>query len=87
MTGGAALAEWARPKIKVSDEHKDFSLEQLFPKTFGDWVVDESLPVIVPPPDQQALLEKIYNQTPTSTAGAGCASCCRWPMAGINRTG
>ena len=63
MAGSAALAEWARPKIKVSDLHKDFKLEQLFPKSFGDWAVDESLPVIVPPPDQQALLEKIYNQT------------------------
>lgn len=63
MGGAAALAEWARPTVKVSDSHKDFKLEQLFPKVFADWIVDESLPVIVPPPDQQALLDKIYNQT------------------------
>jgi EpsI family protein len=63
MMGSAALAEWARPTIKMSDAHKGFQLEALFPKKFGDWKVDESIPVIVPPPDQQAMLDKIYNQT------------------------
>ena len=63
MLGAAALAEWARPTIKVSDSHPDFKLEQIFPRKFADWQVDESIPVVVPPPDQQALLDKIYNQT------------------------
>lgn len=63
MMGSVALAEWARPTIKVSDSHKGFKLEELFPKKFGDWQIDESIPVIVPPPDQQAVLDKIYNQT------------------------
>ncbi len=63
MSGAAAMAEWARPTIKVSDAYKDFQLERLFPKAFADWIVDESLPVVVPPPDQQAMLDKIYNQT------------------------
>jgi EpsI family protein len=63
LVGAAAVAAWARPTIKVSDQHKDFNLEAIFPKAFGDWVVDPNMPVVLPPPDQQALLEKIYNQT------------------------
>lgn len=63
MAGAAALAEWARPQIKVSDAHKDFKLEELFPRRFAGWTVDDTIPVILPPPDQQALLDKIYNQT------------------------
>lgn len=63
MGATAALAEWARPTIKVSDLHPGFKLEQLFPERFGDWAVDTNMPVVVPPPDQQALLNKIYNQT------------------------
>lgn len=63
MAGSAALAEWARPTIRVSDLHPGFKLEQLFPERFGEWVIDPHMPVVVPPPDQQALLNKIYNQT------------------------
>lgn len=63
MAGSAALAEWARPTIRVSDLHPGFKLEQLFPERFGDWVIDPHVPVVLPPPDQQALLNKIYNQT------------------------
>jgi EpsI family protein len=63
MVSAAALAEWARPTIKESDLRPGFSLEALFPKKFGDWVVDDSMPVIVPPPDMQAQLDRIYNQT------------------------
>lgn len=63
MAGSAALAEWARPTIRVSDLHPGFKLEQLFPERFGDWMVDPNVPVVLPSPDQQALLDKIYNQT------------------------
>lgn len=63
MLASAALAEWARPTIRVSDLHPEFKLDQLFPKRFADWRVDENMPVVVPPPDQQAMLDKIYNQT------------------------
>lgn len=63
MGASAVLAEWARPTKRVSDLHPGFKLEQVFPERFGDWVVDPNVPVVVPPPDQQALLNKIYNQT------------------------
>ncbi|MEO3693380.1 exosortase-associated protein EpsI, B-type [Roseateles paludis] len=63
MLGSAALAEWARPTVRVSDLHPGFKLEELFPGSFGEWRVDENVPVVVPPPDQQAVIDKIYNQT------------------------
>ena len=63
MLSASALAEWARPTIKESDLRPGFKLETLFPISFGEWVVDDSIPVIVPPPDLQARLDRIYNQT------------------------
>jgi EpsI family protein len=62
MLASAGLAVWATPRIKVSDARGSFSLEETVPETFGAWQIDRNVPVIVPPPDQQALLNKIYNQ-------------------------
>ena len=63
MVGAAAAAEWARPTVKVSDSHKNFKLDDVFPASFAGWTTDTSMPVVLPPPDQQAMLDKIYNQT------------------------
>jgi EpsI family protein len=63
MAGASALAAWARPTILDSDSRPGFTLEKLIPKTFGSWRIDPHVPVVLPPPDQQALLNKIYNQT------------------------
>ena len=63
MGGSAALASWARPSILESDSRRGMKLENIIPESFGAWRIDRNLPVIVPPPDQQALLNKIYNQT------------------------
>ncbi len=63
MAGSAGLAAWARPTILESDSRAGFKLDDVVPQAFGAWRVDRSIPVIVPPPDQQALLNKIYNQT------------------------
>ncbi|CAM3808037.1 exosortase-associated protein EpsI, B-type [Roseateles saccharophilus] len=65
MLSTAALARWARPTIHVSDLHPGFSLEDAFPKAFGEWMEDTQRAVVVPPPDQLAMLNKIYNQTLT----------------------
>lgn len=67
MLAGGAAAEWARPTIKVSDLHGGPDLKGLFPERFADWAIDPRVPVILPPPDQQALLDKIYNQTLSRT--------------------
>lgn len=62
MVGASALAAWARPTIRESDLHPGFDLAALFPERFAGWVIDPHVPVVVPPPDQQALLDRIYNQ-------------------------
>ncbi|EHR70141.1 EpsI family protein [Burkholderiales bacterium JOSHI_001] len=63
MAATAGLAAWARPTIKESDSRPDFKLDSIIPAKFGSWQIDRNIPVILPPPDQQELLNKIYNQT------------------------
>ncbi|RVT53668.1 exosortase-associated protein EpsI, B-type [Rubrivivax albus] len=62
MFGGAGLAVAMRPTRHMADEIGMPDLEQIFPKQFGDWQVDTNTPIILPSPDVQALLDKIYNQ-------------------------
>lgn len=62
MFAGSALAVGMRPRKHMADEIGMPDLETLFPKQFGDWRVDTNIPVILPSPDVQALLDKIYNQ-------------------------
>lgn len=62
MFAGSALAVGMRPRKHMADEIGMPDLETLFPKQFGGWRVDTSIPVILPSPDVQALLDKIYNQ-------------------------
>lgn len=51
-----------RPTEHLSDSRAKVNLETLFPKAFGDWRVDDGMPVQLVSPDQQAVLSKIYNQ-------------------------
>ncbi len=66
-----ALAAWLayalRPSIKVADNSPLGSLESSIPKSFGNWRVDDSLPVILPSPEVQAKLDRIYNQVLSRT--------------------
>jgi EpsI family protein len=39
----------------------------LFPKTFGDWRIDDRQPVQLVSPDQLAMINRIYNQTLSRT--------------------
>jgi EpsI family protein len=63
MVATAAFAQWAKPTVHLADRIGKPDLETLFPSTFGEWRVDTSMPVILPSPDVQALLDKLYNQT------------------------
>ena len=67
MAQGAVAAEVTRPTTKVADLGESVQLERLFPRQFGSWRVDDSLPVILPAPDVQAKLDKIYNQVLSRT--------------------
>lgn len=62
----AGAAAW-RPTIKMADQRPKVDLETIFPKAFGDWRVDDRIPVQLISPDTQAVLDKIYNQTLSRT--------------------
>lgn len=67
MLAGAAGSVWMKPTIHLADQVGKPDLEQMFPKRFGAWEVDASIPVILPAPDVQARLDKIYNQVLSRT--------------------
>jgi EpsI family protein len=67
MVAGAALAHFGRPTVYLADRIGKPELETLFPKQFGPWRLDASMPVILPAPDVQAQLDVIYNQVLSRT--------------------
>ena len=62
----AGAAAW-RPTVHLADQRPKVNLETMFPKAFGDWVVDDRMPVQLVSPDTAALLNKLYNQTLSRT--------------------
>lgn len=59
----AAALAWAwTPRRYLADQGTPLNLEQELPRRFGDWRVDENLPVVLPSPDVQAVLNLIYSQ-------------------------
>lgn len=66
-----ALSSWLayafKPSIKVADANPLAPLETAIPKQFGSWRVDTDLPVILPSPEVQEKLDKIYNQVLSRT--------------------
>ncbi|MCW7537308.1 EpsI family protein [Aquabacterium sp. A7-Y] len=62
MLLAAAMAVVARPSIKMAETGPKVDLESVFPKQFGDWRIDDRMPVILPAPDVQEQLDKIYSQ-------------------------
>jgi len=63
MLLASVAAALTRPTRQQAEFGPAISLPDIFPERFGDWIIDPHVPVVVPPPDQQALLSKIYNQT------------------------
>jgi EpsI family protein len=63
MLLATGLSVAAKPRTKVADQGPKIDLEQIVPKAFGEWTMDERIVPVLPSPDQQALLSKIYNQT------------------------
>lgn len=61
------IAQLWRPTAHLSDMHARMNLETAFPKQFAGWRLDDRMPVQLVSPDQQALLNKIYNQTLSRT--------------------
>jgi len=67
MLAAAALSFIGKPTIYLADRIGKPDLEAVFPKQFGNWHVDSSMPVILPAPDVQARLDAIYNQVLSRT--------------------
>lgn len=60
MAAGLAIA--MKPKPKPQSEIQRLSLEEMVPQKFSTWTIDSSITPILPSPDQQANLDKIYDQ-------------------------
>jgi EpsI family protein len=73
MVAGAALSHFGKPTVFLADQIGKPDLESLFPRQFGAWQLDVGLPVVLPAPDVQARINKIYNQVLSRTYvnGAG----------------
>lgn len=56
-----------RPTVHLADSLARVDLEQMFPRTFGDWKTDTALPVQLVAPDVAQLLASIYSQTLSRT--------------------
>jgi EpsI family protein len=62
MCGVSVLSVVAVPEAKFADTRKTFDLNTAVPRPFGDWRVDKSVVPLPPSPDQQAVLNEIYDQ-------------------------
>lgn len=60
--GTASVAGALVPTIRIADTRPKTPLAELVPAKFGEWVEDRSMPVVLPAPDVQANLNKVYNQ-------------------------
>jgi EpsI family protein len=63
MAGTSALTVALTPTRKVAAIRDRFSLEQIVPRRFGDWRVDESIVPLTPDPGQKAQIAALYDQT------------------------
>jgi EpsI family protein len=63
MLSSAALTRALTPTARMADAQARFSLEQMVPRSFGDWQVDARVIPLQVDPATQAKLDRIYNQT------------------------
>jgi EpsI family protein len=67
MAASFGVATAWKPSTHLADQRAKVDLETLFPRSFGEWVVDDRMPVQLVSPDQAAVLNAIYNQTLSRT--------------------
>lgn len=67
MFAAAGMALALKPTQKIADGGPTVDLETLIPKTFGDWKIDATITPLIANPEQEAMINKIYNQTLTRT--------------------
>ena len=63
MLSSGGAAHLLTPTVKVADQRARVDLERMVPRSFGDWRVDPNAGAnVLPSPDTQANLDKIYDQ-------------------------
>lgn len=63
MLSSVGAARMLTPTVKVADQHAKINLETMIPRDFGEWHTDVNAGGnVVPSPDVQANLDKIYDQ-------------------------
>ncbi|SIQ02854.1 EpsI family protein [Aromatoleum tolulyticum] len=67
MLGAAGSAIALRPSVKFSEPVRKIELESLIPKEFGEWSIDGSIVPVIPAPDLEEKMDKIYAETVTRT--------------------
>jgi EpsI family protein len=73
MAAASALTGALTPSPKAAQAQAGFSLEAMIPSRFGSWRIDPNIVPLTPNPEQQGVLNKIYDQTLSRTYvdGAG----------------
>ncbi len=68
LMGAAAATAWKlTPTTRMAALHGEVQLEQVIPKQFGNWRLDETAVGGVVNPQQEAMLRQIYSQTLSRT--------------------
>ena len=65
VAAGMALA--LKPTTMDAASGPKIDLETLIPKQFGDWKIDETITPLIANPEQQAIIDRIYDQTLSRT--------------------
>jgi EpsI family protein len=63
MAATSALTGALTPKHKIATVQPQFSLEQMIPKRFGKWTVDDTVVPLTPDETQKELIAELYDQT------------------------
>ena len=67
MSLTALLTIWAEPSVKLAEAGGKFKLEEMIPRQFGGWVMDERQSAAVVNPEAGDLVSRIYNQVLSRT--------------------
>lgn len=67
MLAAAGLAYALTPRERIADLGPKLDLETMIPRQFSQWKLDETVLPLIADPQQQALINKIYNQTLSRT--------------------
>jgi EpsI family protein len=62
MLAGAGMAFALTPREKLADTGPGIDLENMIPRQFGEWKIDETIVPLRADPAQTALLNRLYNQ-------------------------